>query len=340
MLYRPLMSVRISRQTRHDFSKESLRHETSPRSGVDVLTAAGCEITQWDSDDRVPKQELIKNIAGKDGLFCLLTDRIDRKVLDAAGPQLKVIGTMSGGYDHIDTGECKKRGIPIGYTPDVLTNATAELTVALLLATSRRLKEGMNAVVDGKWGTWSPLWLCGQGLDGATVGVVGLGRIGLAVAKRLQPFGVKQFLYTGNSPKEGAKEIGANFVDFDTLVKESDFVLGCCALTDKNKGLFNADVFKKMKKTAIFINTSRGGLVVQEDLYDALKSGEILAAGLDVTTPEPLPTDSPLLGLENCVVIPHIGSANMKTRCAMSELTARNILAVFNGVPMPCPLLV
>lgn len=212
--------------------------------------------------------------------------------------------------------------------------------VSDILADGSYFSLGMNAVVDGKWGTWSPLWLCGQGLDGATVGIVGLGRIGLAVGKRLQPFGVKRFLYTGNSPKESAKEIDAHFVDFDTLVKESDFVLGCCALTDKNKGLFNSNVFKKMKKTSIFINTSRGGLVVQDDLHEALKSGEILAAGLDVTTPEPLPTDSPLLKLENCVVIPHIGSATMESRGAMSELTARNILAVFNGEQMPCPLLV
>lgn len=309
-----------------------------PEIGLQILSPH-CEISQWQSDDPVPRHELLKNVSGKDALFCLLTDKIDKEVLEQAGPSLRVIGTMSVGYEHIDLEECKRRNISVGFTPDVLTNATAELTVALLLATSRRLKEGIQAVADGSWGTWKPLWLCGSGLDGSTVGIVGLGRIGLAVAKRLSPFGVSKFLYYGRTEKETAKDIGAEFVSFDSLLEKSDFVLGCCSLTEDNKELFNKTAFQKMKKTAVFINTSRGGLVNQTDLYAALSTGQIAAAGLDVTSPEPLPTDNPLLTLQNCVILPHIGSATEKARSAMSEVTARNILSCLRGQDMPSKLI-
>ena len=193
---------------------------------------------------------------------------------------------------------------------------------------------------NGEWGTWKPLWLCGPTLTNATVGIVGLGHIGLAVAKRLQGFGVARFLYCGNAPKEHAKELSvdASFVQFDDLLAQSDFVVVTCALTDKTKGMFNKDAFSKMKRSAVFVNISRGAVVVQDDLVDALRNDVIQSAGLDVTTPEPLPTDSPLLTLKNCVVIPHIGSAESQTRSAMSDLTARNILAALNNTEMPSEL--
>ncbi len=187
----------------------------------------------------------------------------------------------------------------------------------------------------GLWATWAPLWMCGPSLQHSTVGIVGMGRIGLAVSKRLQPFGVGSFLYTGHAPKDNAKEVAAEFVDMDTLLAQSDFVIVCCALTPETEGMFNEEKFSKMKKTSIFVNTSRGGVVNQEDLYKALKNGEICGAGLDVTVPEPLPIDSPLLTLDNCIVLPHIGSATNETRSCMSQLTARNILATLNGKPMP-----
>ena len=182
------------------------------------------------------------------------------------------------------------------------------------------------------------MWLCGAGLAGSTVGIVGLGRIGLAVAKRLIPFNISQLLYSGRQPKEEGKEVGGKFVQLDELLSQSDFVIATCAMTAETAGMFNKEAFSKMKKTAIFVNSSRGGIVNQEDLYEALKSGEIGAAGLDVTTPEPLPTNSPLLTLPNCVVLPHVGSATHDTRSTMSELTARNILAALQGQPMPCQL--
>ncbi|XP_074649878.1 glyoxylate reductase/hydroxypyruvate reductase-like [Tubulanus polymorphus] len=309
-----------------------------PTAGEELLSKY-CQIRKIDGDLPPSREELLKQIKDVDALFCLLTDKIDSTVLDAAGPNLKVIGTMSVGYDHIDIEACKSRGIPVGYTPEVLTDATAELTVALLLNTSRRLSEGVHAVKAGLWGTWQPLWLCGQGLHHSTVGIVGLGRIGLAIGRRLQPFGVDRFLYTGNTRKETAEqEICATFVSMDELLEQSDFVIVSCALTDQTKGMFNTEAFKKMKRNAILVNTSRGPVVNQDDLYLALKSGEIRAAGLDVTTPEPLPVDNPLLQLDNCVVLPHIGSATEETRSTMSLLTARNIIAALNGEQMPCKI--
>ncbi|XP_059826054.1 glyoxylate reductase/hydroxypyruvate reductase-like isoform X1 [Hypanus sabinus] len=307
-----------------------------PRKGLQALRDSGiCDLKQWDSDDPVPRSELLKEVAGVHGLYCLLTEEIDRELLDAAGPNLKVISTMSVGFDHLSLEEIKKRGIRVGYTPDVLTNATAELTVALLLATSRRLMEAVAEVKSGGWGTWKPLWLCGYGLSDSTVGIVGLGRIGLAVAQRLKPFGVKKFLYTDFEPKPVvAAEIQAEYVSLDKLAEESDFVTVHCALTPDTKGICNNKLFSKMKKTAVFINTSRGAVVNQDDLYEALTTGQIAAAGLDVTVPEPLPTDHRLLSLKNCVILPHVASATIATRTAMAVLAANNLLAGLKDEPM------
>ncbi|NXQ75301.1 GRHPR reductase, partial [Quiscalus mexicanus] len=228
------------------------------------------------------------------------------------------------------------RGIRVGYTPDVLTDATAELSVALLLSACRRLPEAAQQVRSGGWTTWKPLWMCGHGLSDSTVGIIGLGRIGQAVARRLKPFGVRKFLYTGSGPKpESAAEFGAEFVPLARLAEESDFVVVTCALTPATQGMCNKDFFGRMKKTSVFVNTSRGAVVNQEDLYEALAQGQIAAAGLDVTTPEPLPTDHPLLSLQNCVVLPHIGSATYATRSTMAVLAARNLLAGLRGEPMP-----
>ncbi|XP_028816418.1 glyoxylate reductase/hydroxypyruvate reductase isoform X1 [Denticeps clupeoides] len=310
-----------------------------PPEGMAVLNKAEmCKLDVWDSDEPVPRAELLKGVSGAHGLICLLSDRIDAEVLDAAGPSLKVISTMSVGFDHLAVDEIKKRGIRVGYTPDVLTDATAELTVALLLATARRLPEGVQEVKGGGWSTWKPLWLCGYGLSGSTVGVIGLGRIGMAIARRLIPFGVKRLLYTGRQVKPQAEELNGEYVSLDELLSQSDFVVVSCSLTPETQGLCDNSFFSKMKSTAVFINTSRGSVVNQEDLYEALSSGQIAAAGLDVTVPEPLPTDHPLLTLKNCMVLPHIGSATYTTRGIMSELTANNLLSGLTGASMPSEL--
>lgn len=292
----------------------------------------------WTKEEPVPRGELLNNIKDKDALFCVLTDKIDKEILDKAGPNLKVISTMSVGVDHIDVEEVKTRNIKIGYTPNILTDATAELTIGLLLTTSRRLLEANQEVYNGGWKAWAPVWMCGPGLNNSTVGIVGFGRIGQAVAARLKPFNVKQILYTGRSDKPEAKALGAERVSFDELLQQSDFVIATCALTSETKHIFNDSAFKKMKPNSIFINTSRGGVVDQNALVDALKNNTILAAGLDVMTPEPLSLNDPLLKLKNCVLLPHIGSASIETRQNMAILTANNILAALNGQDMPAEL--
>ncbi|XP_078116814.1 glyoxylate reductase/hydroxypyruvate reductase [Sander vitreus] len=310
-----------------------------PQEGMKILTTAGvCEVSLWDSDEPVPRADLLKGVQGAHGILCLLSDKIDAEVLDAAGPNLKVISTLSVGFDHLTLNEIKKRGIRVGYTPDVLTDATAELTVALLLATARRLPEGVEEVKNGGWSSWKPLWLCGYGLSGSTVGVIGLGRIGMAIARRLMPFGVKRLLYSGRTAKANAAEVNGEFVSLDTLVSESDFIVVSCSLTPETQGLCDKAFFSKMKNTAVFVNSSRGAVVNQEDLYEALTSRQIAAAGLDVTTPEPLPTNHPLLTLKNCVVLPHIGSATYSTRGVMGALSAQNLLGGLQGTDMPSEL--
>lgn len=293
----------------------------------------------WKGNDPVPRNELEKNLADADGLFCLLSDKIDESILSKA-KKLKVVGTMSVGFDHLAVQEMKKRNIRIGYTPDILTDSTAELTVALLLGTSRRLLEANEEARTGGWKAWSPFWMCGPGLGGSTVGIVGFGRIGQEVAKRLKPFNVKDILYFNRSERAEAQAIGARKVDFDTLLAQSDFVVATCALVPETMNLFNEQAFKKMKKTAVFVNTSRGGVVDQEALVKVLQNKTIWAAGLDVMTPEPLPLDHELFKLKNCVILPHIGSACIETRQKMAILTANNIVNGLKGLEMPAELIV
>lgn len=308
-----------------------------PTCGIDLLKK-DCEVTMWNKATPIPKQELLKAVAGVNGIYCSLNDKIDLEVLETAGESLKVVSTISVGYDHIDVTSCRQRAIKIGYTPNVLTDATAELTLALLLATSRRIIEAEQEARSGGWVSWAPTWMTGPGLAGSTVGIVGFGRIGQAVARRVKAFNTSRILYYNRSQRDEEKETGAVKVSLDKLLEESDFVICCAALVPETKEIFNKAAFEKMKRTAIFINTSRGGVVDQDALIEALKGNEIRAAGLDVTTPEPLPLDSPLFQLKNCVVLPHIGSASIEARNTMSELTARNILAVVNGEDMPAEL--
>uniref|UniRef100_A0A2P2I0K2 Glyoxylate reductase/hydroxypyruvate reductase n=1 Tax=Hirondellea gigas TaxID=1518452 RepID=A0A2P2I0K2_9CRUS len=236
---------------------------------------------------------------------------------------------MSAGFDHINMEEVKRRGIKVGFTPDVLTDATAELTVALLLSTSRRLLQASAEISNGGWQkcSWSPVWMLGPGLTGSTVGIFGLGKIGQAVMQRLSGFGVGRFIYSGNTEKKLEKHLpSAEFVSFDALLKESDFIVVTAALNDATRGKFDKKSFVNMKKTAIFINTSRGAMVDQEALVWALKEGEIRAAGLDVMMPEPLPPNHVLTTLPNCTLLPHIGSAEESTRAVMAMLSADNLI--------------
>ena len=294
-----------------------------------------CNARYWDSEEPIDRNTLLEWVEGTDGLYCLLTETIDDELLDAAGPGLRVVATMSVGYDHVDASALGRRGILLGNTPGVLTATTAELALGLLLATARRLPEGTRAVQDGTWPSWRPMWMTGRDIHGSTVGLVGLGRIGAAFARMLGGFDCR-IIYTGPREKPAAaQEVGATFVAMDTLLQESDFVAVHCPLNDQTRSLFSAEAFRKMKPTAILINTSRGGVVDQEALYEALAQGEIAAAGLDVTDPEPLPADHPLVSLDNCVILPHIGSATVATRTKMAVMTTENLLAGVEGRPLP-----
>ncbi|EEC08622.1 glyoxylate/hydroxypyruvate reductase, putative, partial [Ixodes scapularis] len=296
-----------------------------------------CDIDVWNQPKPIPRSLLLQRIVDKDALFCLLTEKVDAQLLDAAGSTLKVVGTMSVGYDHIDVDECRKRRIAVGNTPHVLTDSTAELGIALLLATRRRLFEARSQIDSGAWAqtSWSPMWMCGSEIRGTTGSTYFLFVSGLAILERLRAFKVSKFLYTSRSHKPTAEMEGAQFTRLDGLLRMSDIVIVTCTLTPETTGMFNREAFSLMKKTASFINISRGAVVDQDALYEALTTGKIASAGLDVMTPEPLAKDHPLVKLPNCVLLPHIGSATTETRTAMAVLTAQNILAALQGLPMP-----
>ncbi|XP_041371538.1 glyoxylate reductase/hydroxypyruvate reductase-like [Gigantopelta aegis] len=311
-----------------------------PREPIRELTEY-CDVTPWDSTTTMSQHDVVEAVRRlkPDAIFLSTKIVVDAKLLDAAGPQLKVIGTCSVGLDHVDLDECKRRGVAVGYTPGVLTDSVAENTIGLILATARKYKQGLTAVTDGTWGTRNAdlLWMCGSDIKNSTVGIFGLGRIGTRVAKLLQAFGPSRILYNSRTKKDVDGEIRAEYVSFETLVRESDILVATCSMNPENEGLFDISVFEKMKRSAMFINVSRGVLVNQDDLYDALKNDFISAAGLDVTSPEPLPTNHRLLSLANCLIVPHISSATQATICRMIKLTADNILAGLKGEKLPAP---
>ena len=302
-----------------------------------------CEAEIWSGELPPNRDELMQHIPGLDGMLCLLTDRIDAEVMGAAGPGLKVISNCAVGVDNVDVLAATARGIPVGNTPGVLTEATADFTFALLMAAARRVVEGERQVRSGGWKTWSLDYMLGADFAGATLGLVGFGGIGRAVARRATGFGMRILFSdpipataprpgTGTTPEPGVE---ATQVDFDTLLRESDFVSLHTPLTDETRGLMDATAFAKMKSTSVLVNTSRGQVVDQSALYEALKSHRIFAAALDVTVPEPLPTDSPLLTLENCIIAPHIASASWQTRQKMSRMAAENLIAGLKGERLP-----
>lgn len=270
-----------------------------PPSALEILR--DCDLDIWDQDCFVPRETFLKKISGKHALFIHSHDKIDKEALNAAGNNLKVIGTMSAGYDHIDIEEAKRRNIKIGYTSGVLNDAVADLAMALVLCVTRRLFEGHKQVLEGKWKTWSRWsWMNGFGLKNSIIGIFGFGNIGLEIAKRLVPFKPSKILYTSRTVKEEANKLGAIKVNLDDLLKKSDIIILISSLNEDTKGIINEEKIKLMKKTSYLINVSRGGVINQESLVKALKEKKIGGAALDVTTPEPLPTTHELLKLDNC----------------------------------------
>jgi lactate dehydrogenase-like 2-hydroxyacid dehydrogenase len=289
-----------------------------------------CDADIWPDELPPSRQAILEHVHGTDGLLCLLTDQIDAGIMEAAGPRLKVISSFSVGIDNVDVAAASERGIPVGNTPGVLTDATADMAFALLLAAGRRIVEGAQGVRTGRWKTWGPAFMLGADLAGATLGIVGFGRIGRAVARRAGGFGMR-IIFSDASQAAPEPGVDATQVSLDTLLREADFISLHTPLTEETRGLINADTLGRMKRTAVLINTSRGPVVDQQALYDALVSKCIFAAGLDVTVPEPLPVEHPLLTLENCLIVPHIASASWRTRERMSLMAAENLIAGLKG---------
>lgn len=308
-----------------------------PTEGLQLLEAE-CRVRCHAGSLPPTREQLLQGVQGAEGILSLLSDRMDAEVFDAAGPQLRVVSNFAVGVNNIDLDEARERGIRVGNTPDVLTDATADIAVCLLLSLARRLPTAAADARAGRWKTWEPLGWIGQDLVGKTVGIVGLGRIGAAVAARLHGGWNMQVLYTARSPKPAAAAFAGQAVELEELLERSDFVSLHVPLTDATRHLIGATELERMRRSAVLINTARGEIVDQEALVDALREQRILAAGLDVCTPEPLPTEHPLFQLDNCLLLPHIGSATEQTRRAMAERAARNILAGLAGQPLPYPV--
>lgn len=309
-----------------------------PQAGLNAL-AAVADVDLWEDELPPPREMLLEHVRGVDGLLSLLTDRVDAELLDAAGPSLRVVSNYAVGYDNIDVAACRERGVAVGNTPGVLTETTADLAFALLMAVARRLPEGYDFVREDRWQTWGPLLLLGKDIHGATLGIVGFGRIGRELARRAQGFGMRTLYYSRTqAPPEVEAQLGATFTPFETLLAESDFVSLHTALTEQTRHLIDAPALARMKPGAILINTSRGGVVDQAALAEALRSGRLFGAGLDVTDPEPMRAQDPLLALPNCLVVPHVASASERTRERMAQKAAANLVAGLGGTPLPDPV--
>ncbi|RXJ01824.1 D-glycerate dehydrogenase [Anaerobacillus alkaliphilus] len=290
---------------------------------VDLLDVA--DVSMWPYEEEpVPREKLMEEAKKANGLLTMLSDKIDNELINQAS-HLKVVANLAVGFDNIDVEEATKKGIAICNTPDVLSDTTADLTFALLMATARRVVEAAQYIKDGQWKNWGPMLLAGTDIHHKTIGIVGMGRIGEAVAKRATGFEMEILYHNRTRKHEAESKLGANYCSFEELLKNSDFIVCLAPLTAETRGMFNEQAFKQMKETAIFINASRGDVVDEQALFYALKNGVIKAAGLDVFQNEPIGAEHPLLKLPNLVAIPHIGSASVETRKVMAELASRNI---------------
>lgn len=289
------------------------------------------EIRMWEKEEEaVPRETLFKEIEDVDALFAVLSDTIDEELLSKA-PKLKVVANMAVGYDNIDLEACKRHNVTVTNTPDVLSETTADLGFSLMMATARRIVEANEWVKEDKWKSWAPFFFAGTDIYGKTIGIVGMGRIGEAIAKRATGFDMNIQYHNRSRKKDAEERLNAKYVSFDELLETSDFVVTVVPYTKETEALFNKAAFQKMKSSAIFINISRGKVVDEDALLDALKTGEIQAAGLDVFREEPIGADHPLVGMQNTVCLPHIGSASVETRAKMVQLCMDNIQAVVNG---------
>ncbi|MEM2027708.1 MAG: glyoxylate reductase [Candidatus Bathyarchaeia archaeon] len=313
--------------------KVYITRELPERGLKKILERFDAEV--WPEYGPPPKQIIVEKVRDVDALVTLLSDKIDAEVFNAAS-KLKIIAQMAVGFDNIDVEEATRRGIYVTNTPGVLTETTADFAWALLMAIARRVVEADRYVREGEWKVgWHPSMLLGRDIYGATLGLIGAGRIGSAVARRAKCFNMKILYYDVVRNPQIEKEAGAVFVPLDTLLRESDFISIHVPLTKETYHLIDAEKLKLVKKTAYLINTSRGPVVDEKALYEALKEGRLAGAALDVFEQEPLPADSPLLKLNNIILTPHIASASYETRSRMAEMVAENLIAFFDGKVPP-----
>ena len=307
-----------------------------PEAALSLLRRCG-EMRLWEKDEVIPRDVLLREVRETEALLCMVTEQIDEELL-AHAPRLRIVANLAVGYDNVDIPALTRRGILLTNTPGVLTETTADLTFALILAIARRVAEAERFVRAGHWRSWGPLFFVGHDVHHATVGIIGLGRIGMEVAKRARGFDMR-ILYTSRTRKREVEEaLGCIPVDLATLLRESDFVTVHVPLTSDTHHLLSTPQFRLMKRTAFLINVARGPIVDQRGLYAALRDGLIAGAALDVTDPEPIPLDDPLLSLNNCLILPHIGSASIATRTRMATLAAENIVAFLAGRRPPTPV--
>jgi glyoxylate reductase len=303
-----------------------------PAEGLDRVREF-CDATVWDGELPPSRETILRETRDADGLLSLLTDRVDAALMDAC-PWLRVVSNYAVGFDNIDIPAATERGIPVGHTPGVLTETTADFAFTLLMAAARRVVEGVDYVRAGHWKTWGPLLLMGPDVHHATLGLVGLGRIGAEMAKRARGFDMR-VLYSDVVRREDLEAaLGLQYVPFEQVLREADFISLHTPLTSETHHLMSRNQLRAMKPTAILINTSRGPVVDTDALVEALRAGEIGGAALDVTEPEPLPSDHPLVGLPNCIIVPHIASASHATRAAMARIAAENLIAGLTGQPL------
>jgi glyoxylate reductase len=302
-----------------------------PERGLKLLHEFG-DVVVWPEQLPPNREQLVDFAHGADGLLSLLTEPIDAELLERL-PTVRVVSNYAVGFDNIDVAACSAKSVAVCTTPDVLTDTTADFAFALLLASARKVVQSANAVPRGDWKTWEPLGYLGLDVAGATLGVVGLGRIGAAVAKRATGFGMRILYADAIERPEAERDLSAERVDLETLLKSSDFISLHVPLTPETGGMIGAEQLSMMKPSSVLVNTSRGPVVDNDALADALERGTIWGAALDVTDPEPLPADHRLVGMPNCIITPHVASATEETRAKMSELAAKNVIAVLSGEP-------
>ncbi|MBU3822128.1 D-glycerate dehydrogenase [Flavobacteriaceae bacterium XHP0103] len=306
-----------------------------PELGAQMLKDVGFEVTAWSQDRPMTQEELIEKAKTHDALFCSSSDKIDKYFLNACS-HLEIISQFSAGYDNIDVAEATRLGIPLGHAPNAMNDATADIAFGLMIAVSRKMFYMHKQIINANWTHFKPTANLGMELKNKTLGIVGLGRIGTEMAKRCKGAYNMNIIYNNTKPnKQAEAELNATYVDFKTLLQQSDVLSVHCALTEKTKGLFNAEAFAQMKPTAIFINASRGQVHNETDLIEALKNKTIWGAGLDVTNPEPMQHNNSLLHMENVCVLPHIGSATVEARNEMARLAATNIIEFYKNGTIP-----